>query len=154
MNTDGHSTRDEADIEALVSRFVAAIRAKDVTGVMSVFAAEVVSFDLTDSLEHRGGAAFAERWQALFGSYPHAIDCEVRDLTICAGHDVAFSHSLNRMGGVLKNGSRSERWLRWTACYRKRNDQWLIVHEQVSVPIDIRTGKALVDLQPSSREGG
>jgi ketosteroid isomerase-like protein len=38
-----------------------------------------------------------KRWQALFESYQNPIDYEVRDLSITAGDDVAFSHSLNRM---------------------------------------------------------
>jgi ketosteroid isomerase-like protein len=89
-----------------------------------------------------------KRWQELFESYPNAIDYEVRDLRITVGGDVAFSHSLNRVSGTLKNGKKSDRWLRWTACYRKTNGRWLIVHEQVSVPVDVRNGKAILDLRP------
>jgi ketosteroid isomerase-like protein len=61
---------------------------------------------------------------------------------------VAFSHSLNKVGGTMKNGQKSDRWLRWTACYRKTNGKWLIVHEHVSVPADVRSGKAVLDLKP------
>jgi ketosteroid isomerase-like protein len=43
---------------------------------------------------------------------------------------------------------RTDRWLRWTACYRKTNGKWLIIHEQVSVPVDLRTGNAILDLKP------
>ncbi len=77
----------------------------------------------------------AWRWQELFESCESAIGYEVRDLSVTAGGDVAFSHSLNRVSGTMKNGQNSDRWLRWTACYRKTNGKWLIVHEQVSVPI-------------------
>jgi ketosteroid isomerase-like protein len=48
----------------------------------------------------------------------------------------------------MKNGRKTDRWLRWTACYRKTNGKWLIVHEQVSVPVDVGNGKAMLDLQP------
>jgi ketosteroid isomerase-like protein len=73
---------------------------------------------------------------------------ELRDLTIVVGDDMAFSHSLNTMSGTMKNGRKTDRWLRWTACYRKTSVQWVIVHEQVSVPIDSASGKALLDLKP------
>src|SRR3954463_14134707 len=116
----------------MVDGFVKAIRAKNIKGVMSVFAPGVVSFDLGPPLQHGGGDAFVKRWQELFESYQDPIDYEVRDLEIGVGNDVAFSHSLNRIGGTMKNGQRSDRWLRWTACYRKTNGRWLIVHEQVS----------------------
>lgn len=140
--------KNEAAIRELIDGFVNAIRAKDINGVMAVFAPEVVSFDLGPPLRHGGGQAFTERWQELFVAYPSAIHYEVSDLSVTAGDDVAFSHSLNRISGTLKDGRTSERWLRWTACYRKVNGRWLIVHEQVSVPVDVRSGKGLLDLKP------
>jgi uncharacterized protein (TIGR02246 family) len=140
-------SKNEAAIRELIDGFVKAIRAKDINGVMSVFAAEIVSFDLGPPLQHGGGKTFVKRWQGLFESYD-PIDYEVSDLSITAGDDVAFSHSLNRMSGAMKNGQRSDRWLRWTACYRKSNGRWLIVHEQVSVPVDLGNGKAMMDLKP------
>ena len=125
-----------------------AIRAKDINGVMSVFSPEVVSFDVGPPLQHGGGEAFIKRWQDLFASYQNLIDYEIRDLTITAGDDLAFSHSLNRISGTLKNGRKTDRWLRWTACYRKTDGKWQIVHEQVSVPVDMATGQARFDLTP------
>jgi ketosteroid isomerase-like protein len=115
---------------------------------MSVFAPEVISFDLGPPLQHGGGEAFKRRWQELFESVQGPIDYEVRDLSITAGNDVAFSHSLNRIKGMMKNGRTTDRWLRWTACYRKSNGKWLIIHEHVSVPVDVRDGKARLDLKP------
>ena len=58
------------------------------------------------------------------------------------------ANSLNRLSGTMKNGQKNDRWLRWTACYRKTNGKWLIVHEHVSVPADVRNGKAMLDLKP------
>jgi uncharacterized protein (TIGR02246 family) len=139
---------ETATIRKVIDGFVKAIRAKDIDGVMSVFAPEVVSFDISPPLQHGGGEAFVKRWQELFDSYQTPIDYELQDLSITAGDDVAFSHSLNRVSGTMKNGQKSDRWLRWTACFRKTNGKWLIVHEQVSVPVDMRSGKAVLDLTP------
>jgi hypothetical protein len=33
-------------------------------------------------------------------------------------------------------------------CYRKANGKWLIVHEQVSVSVDLGNGKAMLNLTP------
>jgi ketosteroid isomerase-like protein len=46
MNIEENRTRNEAAVRELIDGFVKAIRAKDINGVMSVFATEVVSFDL------------------------------------------------------------------------------------------------------------
>ncbi len=148
MTIEENRTKNEAAIRELIDGFVKAIRAKDINGVMSVFAPDVISFDLGPPLQHRGGNMFTKRWQELFESYQTPIDYEVRDLSISASDDVAFSHSLNRISGTMKNGRQTDRWLRWTAGYRKTNGKWLIVHEQVSVPVDVGNGKAMLDLKP------
>jgi len=137
-----------AAIRAAIDRFVAAIRSKNIDGVMSIFAPDVISFDLAPPLQHGGGEIFKQHWQALFAAYEGAIDYEVRDLQIAVANDVAFTHSLNRTSGMLKSGQNSERWLRWTACLRKRDGAWRIVHEHVSVPTDLKSGKAALDLRP------
>jgi uncharacterized protein (TIGR02246 family) len=147
MTVKENKTKNEAEIRELIDDFAKAIRAKDIDGVMSVFAPEVVSFDLGPPLQHGSGETFMKRWQELFNLFQGPIDCEVRDLSIIAGEDVASSHSLNRVSGTTKNGQKNDRWLRWTACYRKANGKWLIAHEQVSVPVDLRTGKAMLDLK-------
>jgi len=64
---------------------------------------------------------------------------DITDLSIAIGGDIAFSHSLNRNGG---------RWVRWTACYRRIDGWWRIVHEHVSVPVDMREANAVFDLEP------
>jgi uncharacterized protein (TIGR02246 family) len=148
VRLDTNGTNDEAVIREVVAGFVKAIRAKDIHGVMSVFAETVVSFDLGPPLQHGGGDAFIQRWRELFDAYQGAIDYEVRDLSVTVGGDVAFSHSLNRVSGMMRNGQKHDRWLRWTAGYRKTNGKWLIVHEQVSVPVDVKSGKAVMDLTP------
>jgi ketosteroid isomerase-like protein len=45
-------------------------------------------------------------------------------------------------------GEKSEVWVRATECYRKINGHWLAVHDHISVPADMETGKAALDLKP------
>src|SRR5690349_16834144 len=108
--------KDEAALGERIQALARAIRGKDIDGVMSVFAADVVSFDLGPPLSHGGGDIFRAHWRALFDAYPGGIEYELRDLAVSADGDVAFSHSLNRMSGTGPDGRRAERWLRWTAC--------------------------------------
>ena len=39
-------------------------------------------------------------------------------------------------------------WLRVTQIYRKSGGRWRVVHEHVSVPTNLETGKAALDLTP------
>jgi len=148
MTMQRNRATEEVAIRKLVDAFVTSIRGKDLDGVMAAFAPDVVSFDLGPPLQHGGGETFAKRWRELFDAYQGPLDYEVRDLSITASDDVAFSRSLNHVSGTLKNGQKTARWLRWTAGYQKLDGKWLIVHEQVSVPVDLGNGKAMVDLTP------
>jgi ketosteroid isomerase-like protein len=41
-----------------------------------------------------------------------------------------------------------ELWLRWTACLRRIDGVWMVVHDHVSVPADLEHGRAVLDLTP------
>lgn len=143
-----NNVNNEVEIRVLIDRFAEAFRVKDVDGVMSFFAPEVVSFDILPPLEAVGAETFVTHWQQFFDSYQTPMHLEFPNVRITAGDDVAFSYCLHRVRGTLKSGQETDWWLRWTAGWRKANGKWRIVHEQVSVPIDLRTGKAMLDLKP------
>ena len=69
-------------------------------------------------------------------------------MKIVAGDTVAFSRGLERMTGTLKNGQKFDTWVRFTECYRKTNGRWLAIHDHISVPVDLDTGKAVLDAKP------
>ena len=139
---------DEADIRQRIDKLVQAIRAMDLDGMKPIFAPDIVSFDIVPPLQHVGAEAKWKNWADVFTVYQRPLGYEIHDLMITLGEDVAFGHSLNRISGTLKNGNRTDSWVRWTGCFRKIDGNWLIVHDQVSVPIDIESGKALLNLQP------
>jgi ketosteroid isomerase-like protein len=146
--TEERMTTNEAEVRELIDGFVRAISTKNIDGVMSVYAPELVAFDIVPPLQYEGAAAFRKVWQGIFELFQDPIQYEIRDLSIIAGDDVAFSHSFNRLNGTMKNGRKSDLWVRWTACFRKTKGSWRIVHVQVSVPVDLASGKAVLDLKP------
>ncbi len=148
MAVEEHKKHDEAAIQGLLDDCIRSLRDKNIEGVMSIYAQEVVSFDIVPPLRYMGADAFKKRWEEVFLVYQGPIDYEIHDLNITVGDDIAFSHSLNRIRGTMINGQKTELWLRWTACFRKINGKWLIVHHQVSVPVDLENGKAALDLKP------
>jgi ketosteroid isomerase-like protein len=139
---------DEADIRQRIDKLVEAIRAMDFEGVKPIYAPDLVSFDIVPPLQHVGAAAKWKNWADVFMAYQRPLGYEIRDLTITVGDDVAFGRSLNRISGTLKNGNRSDYWVRWTTGFRKIDGNWLIVHDQVSVPLDVKSGRALLNLEP------
>ena len=149
MTTATQHPTDEADIRRRIARLAGALRAGDLETVMSIYTADVVSFDIEPPLQHVGVEAKRTNWEHVFAVYEHPLEYEIRDLTITVGDDVAFAHSLNRLSGTLKNGTATNGfWVRATMCLRKINGDWFIAHDQVSVPLDLATGAALVTLEP------
>lgn len=148
MNTADTRTSAEAEIRALIYRFAEAFRAKDVDGAMAPFAPEITSFDILPPLQTVGAEQFVTHWHEFFNSYEGPIRVEFPNVQITASDDVAFSHCLHRVNGTTKTGRQTDWWLRWTACYCKIGGKWLIVHEHVSVPTDLGTGNAMMDLKP------
>jgi ketosteroid isomerase-like protein len=148
------SDSSDVEIQRRIARLVDAVRAADLDGVMSIYAPDLVTFDIVAPLQKIGADGKRANWRDVFAMYQRPLGYEVRDVKIGVSGDVAFAHSLNRISGTLRNGSHIAQWLRWTACFRKvgrigsgRGD-WLIVHDHVSVPTDFATGRALLGLAP------
>jgi uncharacterized protein (TIGR02246 family) len=139
---------DEGDIRQRIEKAVSAVRARDIEGVMTLYAPDIVSFDIAPPLQHIGAEAKRKAWMEAFAAYQPPIGYEIRDLTITLGDAIAFAHSINRITGTLNNGTATDFWLRWTTCFRKIKGTWFLAHEQVSVPIDLATGSALLNLEP------
>lgn len=137
-----------AQIRALVEAQAQAIRAKDVDGSVSGYAPDVVLFDVVDPLRSIGSGAVRQRLAAWFASFEGPIGCELLELCITAGDDVAFSHSLNRVDATTIDGGKLDMWWRQTACYRKEDGRWRVAHAHASVPFDPANGQASLGLRP------
>ena len=138
---------DEANIRQRINRWLEALRAMDLEGVMSLYDPGIASFDIVPPLRRSGAKAKAQNWMDAFAIYQRPIGYEMRDLTLSVGDEVAFGYSLNRVSGTLKNGNTTDFWLRWTACFRKVDGHWLVAHDHVSVPFDPASGRALLNLE-------
>jgi uncharacterized protein (TIGR02246 family) len=140
------SERDE--IRQVLDRWVEAFRARDIPAVMSIYAPDVVAYDITPPLRFRGIDAYRKDYEDYFDAYDGPVDVELRDVAIVAGKDVAVAFGLERFKGKLKSGDVTDFWARFTSAFRKIDGKWLDVHDHDSVPIDFATGRASLDLKP------
>jgi ketosteroid isomerase-like protein len=142
---------DEALIRGRIEDLVKALRAKDIDGVMSLFAPNLVSFDIVPyfgALRYFGAENKRRAWEEAFAAFSGPFDYEVHELNVTTQGELAFVHSLNHVKATLASGKISELWLRWTACLRRIDGVWMIVHDHVSVPADLEHGNAFVNLRP------
>ncbi len=141
--------KDETQIQQLIDGWLKALRAKDIEGVMSHYAPDILLFDIAPPLQYKGADAYRKNWEEWFATWEGQIGYEIRDLSITVGDGIAFSHSLNRIYGTRTNGEETDVWVRVTACRREINGKWLITHEHVSVPFYMEDSyRAAVDLKP------
>ena len=138
----------EALVRQRVEDWAKAVRARDIDGVLSLYATNIVSFDLDPPLRYAGADNKRRAWQEFFAARTGPIGYEVHELDVTAEGELAFVHSLNHVSGTLANGHTSDLWVRWTACFRRINGVWLVVHDHVSVPADLRNGQAVLNLTP------
>jgi len=138
----------EAQIRQQIDKIVEGIRAQDLAGLKRLYTADVVSFDVEPPLQHVGVAAKMKNWANVF-TFFQDVTYEMRDLKVTVGGDVAFGHCFGRLSGTLRNGTAtSGMWVRGTFCFQRVAGNWLIAHDQVSVPLDISSGKGVTDLEP------
>jgi ketosteroid isomerase-like protein len=107
-----------------------------------------VWFDVVNPLQHTGSDALKKRAEEWFASFEGRIGYEIRDLSITAGDDVAFSYGLNHVSATKIGGGQLDMWWRTTVCFRKIDGQWMVTHEHSSVPFDVESGKASLQLKP------
>jgi ketosteroid isomerase-like protein len=133
---------DQAQLRALESRFGKAFAAKDVDAIMKVYAPDVFVFDLVPPRQYVGAAAYRQDWKETFAGFKGPIKFEMTDLVLSTDGNIGYGHSIQHVSGVDTKGAASDLTVRVTDVYRKKNGKWLIVHEHVSVPVDLATLKA------------
>jgi ketosteroid isomerase-like protein len=144
--------KEEAVAEALIRQRIAdavkALRAKDIDSVMTLYAPDMVSFDIAPPLRYVGAHNKRRAWQEAFATFTGRFDYEVHDLNVRTHGELAFVHSLNHVTATLATGQVTDLWVRWTACFRRIDDVWLVVHDHVSVPAELEHGRAVLNLTP------
>jgi uncharacterized protein (TIGR02246 family) len=138
----------EAQIRQLIDQWVKALRAKDLNTLMSYYAPDILTFDIVPPLHYQGVDMSRKNFEVWFASVQGPIEYETRDLRITIGDEVAFCHSLNWVRSTRITGETAETWVRVTVGFRKMDGTWRITHEHVSVPCDVETSHALLDLTP------
>ena len=148
MTTATSKASNEDQILKLMDARIEAVRTKDVNAAMANLASDVLSFDVVNPLQRVGSDASRTRAKEWFTSFDGVIGYEIRDLSITAGDEVAFSHGLSHVSATKKDGGQLDMWWRTTVGFSKVEGKWNVVHEHNSVPFDVESGKASLDLKP------
>jgi ketosteroid isomerase-like protein len=139
---------DEAAVHAVLESLADAVRAGDVEAMLAQCAANMVVFDLVAPLKHEGAAELRQIWKQALAGFEPPLDYDFQQLHIEVEGDLALARCLNRFGGTRNDGARVVNWMRSTFALRRLQGRWKIMHQHVSAPFDMTTGKALLELHP------
>jgi ketosteroid isomerase-like protein len=138
----------ESDVRTLLESRSEAMGARDIEPLMALYSPDVVYFDLVPPLRYAGAAALRDRFLDWFGRWESAIGQDISDVNVLGSGDVAVAHMLIWASGTLNGGREVGYWVRTTNGCQRSNGRWLITHEHVSLPVDMASGRAAMDLVP------
>jgi uncharacterized protein (TIGR02246 family) len=136
--------QDEKDIRALLERFSAAVKARDVNAIMAFYAPgnTLVAFDAFPPRKYVGSASYRKSYEGFFAAFPGPVTSQVVDLRIDISGAMANTFGIDRWVATGSDGKPMTVFFRFTDVLRKIDGKWLIVHEHLSVPVDPVTGQA------------
>src|SRR6266550_2973728 len=110
------ASSSRSDIEALFAGWAKAFEAKDVNGVMSIYAsgAALTAYDIVPPLQFRGADAYRKDYADFFGQFSGPLHVEVPDMHIEVDGNIAYAYGLERLTGKLNDGTPIDMWLRYT----------------------------------------
>ena len=130
----GGVLEEEVVIRATIEAWAAAVRRRDVAGILRNHASDIVMFDVPPPFQSRGIEAYRETWDMFFSWSSDPIPFDIVDMTVTAGNDVAFAFAAMRCAGPDAGGKHEALDFRLTVGLRKIDGQWTIIHEHHSVP--------------------
>ncbi|CAL9389239.1 hypothetical protein SUDANB121_01229 [Nocardiopsis dassonvillei] len=126
-------TEDERLITELVERWMSAVAAGDLAGVLADHTDDIVMFDVPPPHGGvRGAAAYRDVWPDFLAWQSADGVFEPVELAVTAGDRVAFAHALLRCGTPEGLAAEPGRRLRLTLGLRKEDGRWAVSHEHHS----------------------
>jgi len=150
MSISALSPNDNSEINASLDRLVVAVSAKDVDGIMAYYVPDesLRVFDALPPRQFFGAAAHRKNWESFMALYPGSVHAEVSDWRTETSGNLAVGHGIFRINGPDKDGKPLDVTVRFTDVFKKIKGKWLVIHEHVSWPVDLSTGKADLNSMP------
>jgi ketosteroid isomerase-like protein len=145
------SSNARKDVDAIKARYSAwkdAFEARDLNGIMAIYSPDVLAYDAVPPLQFSGADAYRKDYETFLAQFEGPVRVTIPHVHVEQSGLVAYAFGLERMRGTMTNGRPVDIWLRFTDGWKRENGRWLIEHEHVSVPVDMATGKARLDLTP------
>lgn len=122
------------EIRELLQSWADAVRRRDLDGVCTARAADVVLFDVPPPPVRTGIDAYRQSFEQMFPWLGTNGRFTMHDLTVTAGSDVAFAHACVDCRGSDAEDGPQPVTVRLTVGLRRIDDRWVVTHEHHSEP--------------------
>ena len=143
-------SEDEAAIRRLISRWSAALEAKDLDGIVADYADDAVLFDAVPPYKTIGKQAIRQAWANCLPYFPEQFKSEHRDIVIHVTGDTAIMHAVHHFLPTPADHPCGQTWMRVTVGYRRFNGNWKSVHDHVSIPFNPMDNQAWFIRDPNT----
>lgn len=127
-------------LESVLERYISAVKSLDKQAFLALYDPSVRYFDMTAPFELRGTDVFGgrvDKWFAhMEGSEPDVIPS---NLESSSSGELAYMTMLIDYADVDAEGNRRAMMNRLTWVLAPRGDDWKIIHEHTSVPLNEET---------------
>lgn len=134
------------DPQQVLSAYQAAVLAKDVDALLTLYAEEVCVFDLWGVWAYSGAAAWRTVVEAWFGSLgSERVRVDFSEVQIRAGAELSMLHAVVTYQGQSAQGEAlraMQNRLSWVL--ERRANEWKIIHEHTSAPADLKTAQVML----------
>ena len=127
-------SEDEAAIRDVIESWAAAVRRRDLGGILQSHSSDVVMFDVPPPFQSKGIEAYKKTWDLFFSWSSDPVAFDITEMSVTAGRDVAFVVATMRCAGPGTDGEHEALDFRLTVGLRKIDGRWTITHEHHSVP--------------------
>jgi ketosteroid isomerase-like protein len=118
--------------------------AQDADGVTRTWANNVVWYDLAPPPELDGKAAAVKETVAQFKAITN-LRTKILRMSVGASGDLGYAFSTQEFISDLKQGGPGLDFIfRETDIFRKKAGKWRLIHQHLSVPVNMATGKAVI----------
>lgn len=138
----------EQEIREIYAAWFKGTAAKDIDAVMANISRDVVSYEHDSPLQYKGIDAVREVCQRGFDLSDGELKWDIPDLQIIVRDDIAITWGLNHMQVKGPDGKKIDSYSRGTRIFQKIDDEWQMIHQHVSYPYDVETGKTETELKP------
>jgi ketosteroid isomerase-like protein len=137
------ASTDEEQIRRVYEELSSGCKAKDVGAIMNAYVADqsLLVFDALPPRQYVGAKAYRKDWEEFLAFFKGPVNCEFSELSVVADKMLGYSHTIFHTSGTDTKDKPVDLTMRVTDVYQKIGGAWKIVHEHISFPVDLDTGK-------------